>query len=174
MSPSEGSDDPALRSRPQRFVGRLDISDLPPEDQPTVRALILQGLSDHWGEVDESLNPDLDDLLGAYASGRTIVGRVDGTIVATGTIVPRSERVAEILRMSVDRNLRGAGLGRQILEALIDIARTWNVEQVILETTSSWHEVVSFYLQCGFTVTHEADGPFGSDTWFSLTITPDR
>ena len=64
------------------------ISDFRPGDQDEVRSLILTGLGEHWGSIDETVNPDLDDIGAAYGHGRTIVVRIDGAIVATGTVVP--------------------------------------------------------------------------------------
>jgi len=92
-----------------------------------VRALILEGLRDHWGSVDEALNPDLDDMMSSYRTGRTVVVRGSvGTIVGSGTIVPRPEGVAEILRMSVDRSVRRSGVGRAIVDELLETARSWS------------------------------------------------
>ena len=33
-----------------------------PADQDAARRLILEGLGAHFGSIDESLNPDLDDI----------------------------------------------------------------------------------------------------------------
>ncbi len=45
-------------------------------DQPAVRSLVLDGLRHQWGEVDPSLNRDLDDLTSADARGRTLVAEL--------------------------------------------------------------------------------------------------
>ncbi len=147
------------------------IDDLTPGDHAAVRELILAGLADHWGTVDPALNPDLDDLEGAYGHGRTLVVRDDaGSIVATGTIVPRGEGTAEVVRMSVDRSVRRAGLGRLVLDELVATARSWGIDRIVLETTSTWTDVVAFYRRCGFRVTHRAEGEFGEDTWFERRL----
>jgi hypothetical protein len=36
----------------------------------------------------------------------------------------------------------------------------------VLETSAHWHDVVAFYLACGFRITHHTDGDLGPDTWF--------
>ncbi|MEI7754467.1 MAG: GNAT family N-acetyltransferase [Actinomycetota bacterium] len=100
-----------------------DVSEFQPGDQDAVRSLILAGLGEHWGHIDESLNPDLADIASTYGHGRTLVVRRTGEIVATGTIVPRDESTAEILRMSVAADQRRSGLGRLVVEELLRTAR---------------------------------------------------
>lgn len=148
------------------------FEDLSADTHDEVRSLILDGLAEHWGEVDASLNPDLDDMLRAYATGRTLVARSDdGTVVGTGTLRPHGTGGAEIVRMSVRADARRSGLGRQMVDELVAIARGWGCDAVVLETTTAWSEVVAFYQRCGFTITHVEDGAFGSDTWFRMDLT---
>jgi putative acetyltransferase len=144
----------------------VEVSDLRPADQEAVRSLILEGLGEHWGHIDETLNPDLDEMLTTYGHGRTVVVRRGGEIVATGTVVRRDASTAEVLRMSVAAEHRRTGLGRVVLEELLATARDWGAAVVVLETSTSWAEVVSFYEACGFAISHRATGPFGEDTWF--------
>ena len=134
-----------------------------------MKALILAGLAEHWGSLDESLNPDLDNIATSHATGRTVVVEVDGQIIGTGTL-RRSGVVAEIVRMSVASPHRRLGIGRIIVDALIDTARAWGATRVILETSTQWEEVVAFYLASGFSVTHHAEGDFGRDTWFERRL----
>jgi putative acetyltransferase len=147
------------------------IRDFEAADQEVVRLLILEGLGEHWGSIDLSLNQDLNDIAASFAEGRTLVAQSeDGTIVGTGTILPRQGNGAEIVRMSVAREARRFGVGQQLTSALLDVARSWNCEQVIVETASHWTEVVAFYLRCGFRITHEVDGEFCRDTYFELNL----
>lgn len=152
----------------------MTMENLTAATQSEVRALILEGLAEHWGDLDESLNADLNDMLSTYAAGRTLVVRnAEGTIVGTGTIRPVPDERAEIVRMSVGRDARRLGVGAMIVEELVATARTWNCVAVVLETTTAWTEVVAFYESCGFVVTGTVGGGIGSDTWFSLDLTAD-
>ncbi|HSQ18139.1 MAG TPA: GNAT family N-acetyltransferase, partial [Anaerolineales bacterium] len=92
--------------------------------------------------------------------------RLDHAIVGTGALLPHQNGIAEIVRMSVAIQHRRDGIGRRILLALLEQARTQGFRQVILETTATWHEVVAFYLNCGFHITHHQDG----DVYFSLDL----
>ena len=153
-----------------RLPSVVEVADFRTEDQVEVRALILAGLGEHWGGVDEGLNPDLEDIRATYGHGRTVVVRSAGAIVGTGTIVPRDGSTAEILRRSVATGHRRAGLGRLIVEELLAAGRAWGATAVILETTSHWDDVLAFYRSCGFEITHHEIGPFGEDTWFRREV----
>lgn len=149
----------------------LTFEDLTRATHDEVRALILEGLAEHWGHVDVSLNQDLGDMLTTYSSGRTIVAWNNrGEIVGTGTVIPRSEARAEVMRMSVRNNARRLGVGAQLVGELVATARSWGCDAVVLETSTVWTDVVAFYESCGFIATGVQDGEFGSDTWFSLSL----
>jgi N-acetylglutamate synthase-like GNAT family acetyltransferase len=128
------------------------------EDQFAVKQLILDGLVEHWGLLDPSKNPDLDDIAKTYAGSTFLVARIDGKIAGCGALVPRSDGLGEIVRMSVTKSLRKHGIGRCILQALIGQARVQGMHEIILETTAAWQEVIEFYLRCGFHITHTQDG----------------
>ncbi|MBA3653980.1 MAG: GNAT family N-acetyltransferase [Actinobacteria bacterium] len=149
------------------------LRDFEPRDQERVRRLILDGLGEHWGNIDESLNTDVDDIAATYAGGRTLVAELHDELIGTGTIVRRDEDVSEIVRMSVAPSARRSGVGRRLVEELVGTAGTWSSRRVVLETSSSWTEVIAFYIACGFAVTAERDGEFGSDTWFEMQVRPD-
>ena len=148
----------------------LALREMRLDEQDTVRSLILEGLREHWGTIDETLNPDLDDLRDAYANAVVLVATEDDQIVGTGTIVRRDDRCAEIVRMSVAPRHRRAGLGRMLISELVVAAERWDVDRIVVETTASWAEVVRFYERCGFTLTHFVDGEFGRDAWFELKL----
>lgn len=145
----------------------MRFEELDRKNQGEVRSLILAGLADHWDSVDPTLNPDLDDMTESYRDGRTVLARdPDGSLLGTGSLLPRSDGVAEIVRMSVATPARRRGIGRKIVEELLSTAMAWGVDTVILETTSTWEDVVAFYLECGFVITHVEESPFGDNTWF--------
>ena len=72
--------------------------------------------------------------------------------------------------MSVAPDYRRAGVGRRLVADLVDIARQWGMERVILETSAHWTEAIEFYERCGFNLTHFEEGEFGRDAWFELKL----
>jgi len=139
-----------------------------PEDQAAVKTLILEGLEDHWGAIDPTKNPDLDDIGSAYARGFFRVAVLEGRIVGTGALLPRADGSMEIVRMSVGRDLRRQGIGSSILRQLIRDAKASGCRKIILETTSTWNDAIAFYQGHGFRPTHIQ----GGDAYFLLELDP--
>jgi putative acetyltransferase len=144
----------------------ITITPFHPSDQVEVKKLILAGLVEHWGFLDPNKNPDLDDITTSYAGAAFLVARLGEAIVGTGALVPRQDGIAEIVRMSVAPQHRRGGIGRRILDALIEQARAQGFRQIILETTATWGDVIEFYLRCGFRITHTQEG----DVYFEMAL----
>jgi GNAT superfamily N-acetyltransferase len=152
------------------MASKLVIEPFSSADQQEVKRLVLAGLGEHWGFVDESVNRDLDEIAASYRDGVFLVAKVDGIVVGAGALIPRSRGVGEIVRMSVAKQLRRTGIARRILRELIARASQFGVKRIVLETTAAWREVVAFYVANGFTITHEAEGAFGAETWLALDL----
>jgi ribosomal protein S18 acetylase RimI-like enzyme len=155
----------AKSGKPAR-VSPLVVVRFSPDHQTQARQLIVSGLAERWGVIDDSRNRDLDDLAASFASGAFLVAVRAGTVVGTGGLLPRGPETAEIVRVSVATGERREGLGRRLVSTLVEIARGWEAERVVCETTSEWASAVALYLECGFSVTHEADG----DTYFERLL----
>jgi putative acetyltransferase len=147
-------------------TSNITLHPFQPADQAQVKALILAGLVEHWGVLDPTKNPDLEDITTTYASATFLVARCAGRIIGTGALVPRTDDIAEVVRMSVAADCRRQGIGNTILHALVTHARQAGFRRVILETTDTWQDVIAFYLRFGFHITHYQDG----DVYFALDL----
>ncbi len=146
----------------------LAIRRLRPADQAAARALILQGMEERWGWVDEQRNPDLRDICAHYADGVFLVAWQGDRLIATGALTAEQGGVGRIQRMSVARDCRRQGVGSAMLAALLAHARARGYHRVVLETTSTWRDAVHFYEQHGFyLVAHRAD-----ESHFALRLHP--
>jgi GNAT superfamily N-acetyltransferase len=153
------------------MFSNVTIKTFQPEDQATVKNLILAGLVEHWGELDSSKNPDLNDIASTYANGVFLVARLRDEIVGTGAFVPHADGVAKIVRMSVGATMRRKHIGMLILHHLIQYAKDYGYQKIVLETTEDWHEAIEFYLHNHFRITHFRDG----DVYFVLDLfNPDK
>jgi GNAT superfamily N-acetyltransferase len=139
-----------------------------PQDQAVARALILAGLVEHWGTLDPTKNPDLDDIAQSYADATFLLVWQRGELVGTGALIPETPGVGRIVRMSVATHKRRRGLGSLILQQLIEHARAIGYHRLVLETTSTWLDVIAFYQRHGFRSVEERDG----DTHFVLDLSP--
>ena len=82
--------------------------------------------------------------------GAFLVGSVEGVDVACGGVCRFDAESAEIRRMYVVPERRGAGLSRRILGALEDEARSLGYRRVRLETGIRQHEALGLYRSSGF------------------------
>lgn len=151
-------------------IDEVVIRDFKPEDQVAARSVILQGLAERWGELDDTLNPDLDNIAWTYADDVFLVAVEGGQLIATGALILEGDGVGRIVRMSVARSRRRHGIGRQLLQGLLDRARALGYCRLVLETTSTWVDAIAFYQAHGFQPVAERNG----DLHFVLDISAPR
>jgi N-acetylglutamate synthase-like GNAT family acetyltransferase len=130
----------------------ITIRPFTPADQPAARQLILAGLGEHFGFIDETVNSDLDDISGHYlAHGATfLVAEMEGRIVGTAALMAEDACTGRIARVSVDRALRRCGLGRALLARLLANAQQRGMTALLVETNNDWPDAVGFYRGQGF------------------------
>lgn len=144
----------------------FNIQPFQPKFQAGARDLILAGLAEHWGQLDPRRNLDLDDIGSAYADAFFMVAVQQDRVIGTGALIPKADTTAEIVRMSVAADMRRRGVASAILHALYSQAHTLGVHQLVLETTETWQDVISFYEHLGFKETHRLNG----DVYFKLDL----
>ncbi len=123
-------------------------------DQQAARQLILDGLGEHFGFVDEELNPDLDHIAASYAGELFLVADQAGVLVGCGALIYEGDGIARVQRMSVRRPFRRQGIAGAILDRLIAEARLLERWRVVLET-GFWEDSVGFYTSKGFVPTSQ-------------------
>lgn len=151
-------------------MSKISIKPFQVENQEAVKTLILEGLVEYWGKLDSSLNPDLNDISKSYKDGVFLVACLEDEIVGTGAFVLEPNNTAQVVRMSVASHQRRKGIAKKILEHLVIEAKNRNIQNLILETNSTWTGAISFYKSFGFAFTHEEEGDFGSEAFFALDI----
>ena len=132
--------------------GELCIRSLEVGDQQQARWLILQGLGEHFGYIDETLNPDLDDILHNYIiPGHVFVVACMGReIVGTGALISLGEGLSEMVRISTRKDYRRRGIGQAIITYLVNIARQRGDRRIIVKTNASWHDAINLYKRLDF------------------------
>ena len=121
-------------------------------DQEQARWLILEGLGEHFGYLDETLNPDLDDILHTYlrAGHVFVVACMGRELVGTGALLSHGEGISEMVRISTRKTYRRRGIGQAIVTYLVDVARQRGDRRIILKTNASWHDAIHLYQRLGF------------------------
>jgi GNAT superfamily N-acetyltransferase len=82
--------------------------------------------------------------------GAFLVGSVDRLDVACGGVCRFDAETAEIRRMYVVPERRGAGFSRRMLGALEEEARGFGYRRIRLETGVHQHEALGLYRSAGF------------------------
>src|SRR5215471_9859292 len=102
--------------------GELRIRSFEVGDQEQARQLILEGLGEHFGSIDETLNPDLDDILHNYilAGHIFVVACIGRELVSTGALLSHGERISEMVRISTRKTYRRRGIGQAIVTYLVN------------------------------------------------------
>ena len=101
---------------------------------------------------EQGIPADLEaDALDATARHAVVYNRL-GMPVATGRLLQQAPGVGRIGRMAVDRSVRGAQWGRQLLQALVDAARARGDREVQLHAQRS---AEGFYHRAGFAAVGE-------------------
>lgn len=94
-------------------------------------------------KVPAALEWDADDATALHA---VLVNRM-GLPLATARLLQHAPGVARIGRMAVRKQMRGTGLGRRVLDALLDAARARGDTRVVLHAQCS---AEAFYRRAGF------------------------
>ena len=84
------------------------------------------------------------------AAEAVLVATVDGEPVASGLVKTLSPKVGYFKRMWVAERMRGAGLGRRLLQALEGEARRLGFTTVRLETNRALTEAIHLYRRSGY------------------------
>ena len=132
------------------------------DDLPAIVALLHE---DVIREIDESQVPpeayaEAFDEITSDAHQRLLVGEVDGEVVATGqlTWVRHLTYVGGLMcqveSVRIRSDLRGRGLGRALMEHVIELAEARGAARVELTTHAQRVRAREFYEELGFVASH--------------------
>lgn len=127
-----------------------------PRDQHAARRLVLDGLGEHFGSIDETRNPDLDDIWTHYIAQGDLFVVVEAGVALIGTGAMRAEaghlgdQRGRIVRVSVAPVYRRYGIGRTIVAHLVQVACQRGLSRLLVETNHDWVAAIGLYQRCGF------------------------
>jgi len=118
-----------------------DVFELAVAQQEEMRGL-------YGGEAD--IGPTRDAWMFEPPDGAFLAARIDGRAVGCGGVCRFDETRAELKRMYVEPGSRGLGIGRSLLEALEEEARSLGYVAVVLETGDRQPEALGLYTSAGY------------------------
>jgi putative acetyltransferase len=159
---------PATHSTDKKQFATFEIRPIQPEDNEQTARLIRTVMTEFGcvGEGYSILDPEVDDMFGAYNHDRAaffvITRPGDGTVLGCGGIGPLSggdELTCELKKMYFYPELRGHGLGREMVARCLEAAHRIGYRRCYLETVARMEQANRLYRKMGF---KKMDGPMGS------------
>lgn len=102
----------------------------------------------------EAADKDLSDVERHYSNGYFGLVTKDKKIVATFGLSPLDNNTTEIRKMYAAPQIRGKGLGKWMVNYLIQISRENGYTEVELETATQLKEAIGLYQKLGFREKH--------------------
>lgn len=117
------------------------------EDIPQIQVLL-----NHYAGMGDLLPRSKDDIINNLEHFRVIED--DGQVIACGSLEHFTDELAEVRSLMVNEEIKGRGLGRSIVETLIEIAEQRNVKRLMALTY-----VPEFFHKLGFKTVDKAIFP---------------
>ncbi|MGC9309100.1 MAG: GNAT family N-acetyltransferase [Candidatus Nanoarchaeia archaeon] len=110
------------------------------QDIEQIKKFVSECLKEIYGTANRL--EDLDNLDNYLIFYIAIDGRIVGTIGLTNQ--------GRLRRLYVDKEYRRQGIGKQLLDKLIKIAKENNINRIVLSTYNKNKEAINFYKKHGF------------------------
>ena len=134
-----------------------------PSDSPTVIRHFMSGDEDAFRTLNEEWirhyfvleAKDMESLLNPQSKildhgGKILMAFQHGEPIGCCALMAIAPGEFEVAKMTVKQSLRGAGLGRQLLQRVIDEARTLGARRLYLETNHTLTPAIRLYESLGF------------------------
>jgi len=84
----------------------------------------------------------------------------ENEVVATMSLIPRDKNIYELNKMAVKKDLRGNGIGHQLIQFIIDFSTKNNFKSVILYSNTILKNSIHLYNKFGFIEVDNPDAPY--------------
>ena len=147
------------------------------QDDMKVSAALFKAYAESIG-IDlsyQSFDSELASLPGQYAPprGELLLAR-DGNNVAIGCVAIRPQSqpyCCEMKRLYVGPDGRGLGIGKALMDRVIQMAREMHYRQMRLDTLSTMTAAISMYKKAGFAETEAYyETPIGNTIFFAMAL----
>ncbi len=133
----------------------MEIREATNQDADSIRSMIFSILAEYDLMAEhEGVDADLGDIEANYmARGGSfdVVVDTNNLIVGTVGLYPLDAKTCELRKMYLIPACRGKGMGRKLLDRVLDKAKSQGFERMVLETSSKLVEAIAMYKRYGFT-----------------------
>lgn len=123
------------------------------KDLSLIKSIVFDALEEYGLQSDAAhTDKDLEDIEVFYfePGGYFCIVETEGVPVATGGLLHLDEERCELRKMYMNKGARGKGLGKQLLQHLLDWAKNNGYKEVVLETATVLVEAIALYKKYGF------------------------
>lgn len=145
---------------------RILIRPIRPEDSQILAKIIREAMAEFNADPHTTIigDPALDTMYDNYQDARSayFIAEADDRIVGGCGVAPLKggdEKICELQRMFLSKDLRGLGIGRNLLEICLNSARGFKYTHMYLETLSDMLKAIDLYTNFGFA---KISGPLGN------------
>ena len=142
------------------ILNNLLILPIKKNQENEARKLIFEGLSERFGFIDDSLNPDLKNIVESYIEKGDIfiVGIHKEKLVCTGALIKENDHTGRIVRMYVKKDYRRMGIARYVVKILENYGKQKKFTTLLVETNDDWNSAIKLYKNGGFQKFDHFDG----------------
>ncbi len=143
------------------------------QDGPSVKAVVYSCLEEYGLPIDPgATDADLNQPATFYKNGFFGVVKNTGTqeIVGTFGLLAYDESSIEIRKMYLLHSHRGKGIGRFMMDYLLNKSKEMGYHRVVLETASVLKEAIAMYEQYGFQLDEQGPHTCRCDRLYYLDI----
>jgi putative acetyltransferase len=152
----------------------INIRKIQPGDNAALASIIRDSLTEFGANKPGTVYYDdtTDHLYELFQQPGSIyyVAEQDGELLGGAGIYP-SEGLpigtCELVKMYLRKDVRGKGLGKQLIETVLTFAKVFGYTNVYIETMPELRKAVSVYEKFGFTY---LDGPLGNTGHFGCDV----
>lgn len=151
----------------------MTVRKIKKEDNPQIAAIIREVMTEFGasGEGFSIHDKEVDEMYESYTSPRAayFVVENDNRILGGGGIAPlqgADEEICELKKMYFLPEVRGKGMGKEIMNTCLAEAKFMGYKKCYIETVSQMEAANKLYLRSGF---NKIDKPMGSTGHFGCT-----
>ena len=143
-------------------------------DGPEVRRIVSETLRAYDVEFEpETHDRDVMTFGVPKAHVLEFVAELDGRVVGSVIVTPRGDGTGLLTKFFVDKNCRGRGVGRPLLEVGVNAARAAGLRKLELDTRSFFHEAIHLYESTGWRPIPGSATAGKCDLFYALDLVPE-
>lgn len=149
------------------------IRPIQPEDNNSASQLILWSIKEEFGRIESgyaSTDPELVDLYANYQKPKSkywsVINVNTGELLGCGGFAQlkgtkTEEKICELQKYYLYPKIRGMGLGKKLLNTIINEAKIIGYKKIYLESLPEMTQAIALYKKSGFKILDKSMGNTG-------------